>query len=106
MVKLTFNFNQAEVKKAGLTEDELLAEVREFAKQNDIAETSFGVFEKEGENAMAQIGKIILDIISEKPDYVLYLKQLMFDVNGRREDALKATKNWLKKQKVSGVNNG
>ena len=101
MVKLTFEFNEAEVAKAGLTTDELLAEVREFAKENDIAETSYGVFEKNGENALALVGKIVIDIVAEKPEHISYLQKLTFNVNGRNEDALAATKKWINNKTVT-----
>ncbi len=103
MVKLIFEFDRAEITKAGLTEDELLAEVREYAKENKIAETYHGVFEKDGEDALALVGKIVIDIVAENPKQIMYIHKLTLNVNGRNEDALAATKKWLNKTMKSDV---
>ena len=95
MVKLTFEFDKAEISKAGLTEDELLAEVREYAKKNKIAETSHGVFEKDGEDALCQNMMIAHTILFDRPHYLDCLKSLNMDDDGEIEDCLKIAKELL-----------
>ncbi len=46
MVKLTFEFYKAGLAKAGLTENDLLTEVRKYAKENKIAETFMAFLKK------------------------------------------------------------
>lgn len=36
-------------------------------------------------------------IVAEKPEHINYLQNLTFNVNGRNEDALAATKKWMNK---------
>lgn len=103
MVKLTFEFDKSEIKKAGVTEDELLADVREYAKENNITEIAFGVFEKDGEDALALVGKIIVEIVAKEIKYIDCLNKLELDVNGTKEDALSITKKWLRKWGVLKV---
>lgn len=100
MVKLTFVFNEKVMKKYGVTKEELLKETREYAKENEIAETSFGVFEKDGEDAMCLLLKIAIKILKENLSYMDYLKKLELDVDGEKEDCIKETRNWLKKKNV------
>lgn len=95
MVKLTFEFDKAEVAKAGLTEDILLAEVREYAKKNDISETSFGVFEKDGEDAVAMLVMIGVETLRKDPAYMKYVKTLELDDDGDKEDCKESVREWL-----------
>ncbi|MDD6489217.1 MAG: hypothetical protein PUG48_05320 [Clostridia bacterium] len=98
MVKLIFEFDKAEIAKAGLTEDELLAEVREYAKKNKISETSFGVFEKDGEDALCLLMMIAHNILCDRPHYLDCLKSLMLDDEGEIEDCVEIAKEWSDKE--------
>ena len=98
MVKLTFEFDKAEIAKAGLTENELLAEVRNYAEKNKISETSFGVFEKDGEDALCLLMMIAHDILCDRPHYIDCLKALILDDDGDIEDCLEIAKGWLEKE--------
>lgn len=95
MVKLTFEFDKAEIAKEGLTEDELLAEVRTYAKKNKISETSHGVFEKDGEDALCQIMMIAHTLLCDRPHYLDCLRSLNMDDDGEIEDCLKIAREWL-----------
>lgn len=95
MVKLTFEFNETEVAKAGLTTDELLTEVRAFAKENDIAETSYGVFEKDGVDAVAMLSKLGVETLRKNLDYLKYIKTLNLDDDGDIDDCKESVVEWL-----------
>jgi len=94
MVKLTFEFDKAEVAKRGLTEDGLLAEVREFAKENKIAETSCGAFEQDGEDALRLLMMIAHRVLCDRQHYMECLKSLKLDDDGDVEDCLEIAKRW------------
>lgn len=95
MVKLTFEFNEKEVAKAGLTTDVLLEEVRAFAKENDIAETSYGVFEKDGDDALCLLMMIAHTILCDRPNYLDCLKSLLLDDEDGTEDCVEIVKGWV-----------
>ncbi len=101
MVKLTFEFNKAEVAKRGLTEDKiLLSDVRDYAKNNGIAETSYGVFEKDGDEALCSIMIIADQILLDNPRYMNCLKSLeLEDENGEKENCIDSVKRWLEEKK-------
>ena len=94
MVKLTFEFDKAEVAKRGLTEDGLLAEVREFAKENKIAETSCGAFEQDGEDALCLLMMIAHKVLCDRHHYIECLESLKLDDDGDVEDCLETVKRW------------
>lgn len=98
MVKLTFEFNKAEVAKRGLTEDGLLTEVRAFAKENKIAETSYGVFEQDGEDALCLLMMIAHRILCDRPHYIDCLKSLKLDDDGDIEECIEIAKGWQTKK--------
>lgn len=100
MVKLTFEFDKSEIKKAGLTEDELLADVRKYAKENDIAETAFGVFEKDGEDALAMLVMIGVETLRKDLAYMKYVKTLELDVDGEKEDCKESVQKWLNRERI------
>ena len=95
MVKLTFEFNKEEIAKAGLTEDEILLDVRNYAKKYDIAETSFGVFEKDGEDAVAMLVMIGVETLRKDLAYMRYIKSLELDDNGDKEDCKESVREWM-----------
>ena len=83
MVTLTFDFNEDRVMEAGHTTDELLAPMREHAKKYGIDEVEYGVFAKDGINALAAIAKFVVNV---SLDYLDYLNTWMMNVDGEVED--------------------
>lgn len=98
MVKLTFEFNKAEIAKAGLTENELLKDVRAFAKKHNIAETSFGVFEKDGKDAVALLSMIGVETLRKDLAYMNYVKTLKLDDDGDVDDCKESVQEWLEEE--------
>lgn len=94
MVTLTFVFNKDKVKKAGYTEDELLQPMREHAQKYGISETGYGVFSKEGENAVCVLSMVIPQITKKNPQYLNLLTEWTLDIDGDKEDCIKETREW------------
>lgn len=100
MVKLTFIFNEKKLKSYNMTKEDVLLEMRKYAKENNIIESSFGVFEKDGEHALCLLSKFAVEMVRENLSHIDYLKKLELDIDGEKEDCIKETKNWLKKRNV------
>ena len=100
MTKLVFVFNEKDLKKFDVTKEELLKEVRVFANENGIIESSFGVFEKDSEDAMALCIKIASRILKGNQVYVACLKKLELDVDGEIEDCIVSHREWMKMRNV------
>lgn len=83
---LTFDFNEEAVKSAGLTTDELLADMRRYAQECEIDEIAYGVFEKKGKDAMAMLIGYTVRKAKAEPDFVNYLNSWIADVDGNIED--------------------
>lgn len=83
---LTFNFNEEAVKAAGLTTDELLEDMRNYAKECEITETAYGMFEKRGEHGMAMLLGYAVRKNKAEPDYINYLDSWIADIDGTIED--------------------
>ena len=83
---LTFDFNEEAVKKAGLTTDELLEDMRRYAKECDIKEISYGVFEKTGVHAMAMLIGYAVRKGKAEPEFINYLTSWIADIDGTIED--------------------
>lgn len=98
MVSLTFKFNEEKVAEAGLTCDDLLVQMREHAKKYDIEEVEYGVFAKEGPDAVAVVGMIIPQIIRYNMKMVDLLDEWIYDINGRTEDCIDEARYWEKKR--------
>lgn len=98
MVKLTFEFDKAEVTQAGLTEDELLTEVRDYAKKNNISETSYGVFEKDGDNALCLLMIIADQFLTNNQENLNYLTYLELDDEDEKENCIDSFKRWMMKK--------
>lgn len=96
MITLTFVFNKDKVEKAGYTENELLQPMREHAQKYGISEPEYGVFSKDGEDALAELTMFIPRITREIPEYIDLLDEWTLDVNGEREDCIKETREWYK----------
>ncbi len=89
MVTLTFKFNEKKVLEAGYTTDELLEPMREHSKQYDIDEVEYGVFAKDGVNALAAIGKYAVNV---SPVFLEYLDEWTLDQDGEKEDCMEEMK--------------
>lgn len=96
MVTLTFVFNKNKVKEAGCTEEELLRPMREHAKKYGIAEDEYGVFSKDGEDALCVLTMYVSRATRENLDYVSYFDELTLNVDGEVEDCIAETKKWYK----------
>lgn len=94
MVTLTFVFNKNKVQEAGYTEDELLRPMREHAAKYDIAEDEYGVFSKEGEDALCVLTMFVSRSTRENLDYISYFDELTLNVDGEVEDCIVETKKW------------
>lgn len=91
MVTLTIKLNKEDIKKADIDEfdeDEFWNKIRDYAKKEEIVETSEGVFEKDGEDAMALLLKIpvVLLELYEKKYLLKYFEQLELNIDGEIED--------------------
>ena len=91
MVTLTIKLNKEEIKKADIDEfdeNEFWNKIRDYAKKEQINETSNGVFEKDGEDAMALLLKIpvVLLELYEKKYLLKYFEQLELNIDGEIED--------------------
>lgn len=91
MVKLTIELDEDEVKKADIDEFdevEFWQKIRDYTKSENINETANGVFEMDGEDALAMLLKIpvvVLEIYHNK--WMLkFFKKLELDVDGEIED--------------------
>ena len=100
MVKLTFEFNEELIKKNNITKDELLKEMREYARANDIVESSYGVFKKDGEDALCLLSMIAVKIAEKCVQDTNYLNMLELDVDGEKEDCIRETKEWLQEERI------
>lgn len=94
MVSLTFVFNKDKVEKAGYTEDELLAPMREHAQKYGILEEKKGVFSKDGEDALCDLSMFIPMIIRKNHKYIGFFDEWILDVDGEKEDCIKETYEW------------
>jgi hypothetical protein len=103
MVTLTFIFNKDKVAKAGYTENELLQPMREHARKYGISETEYGVFSKEGEDALCVIGMFVTSITRNDLEYISYFDCWILDVNGQIEDCISETQKWYKKKGIRVV---
>ena len=83
---LTFNFDEEAVKAAGLTTDELLEDMRDYAKKCEITEVEYGVFEKIGIDAMAMLIGYAVRKDDVDPKFINYLTSWIADVDGSIED--------------------
>lgn len=100
MVTLTFVFDQNKIAAAGLTEDELLKPMREYARNNDISEDKQGVFTKDGSDALCLLTMFVTRITRKYLDYVSYFENWTLDVDGEVEDCISETLKWYKKKGI------
>lgn len=91
MVKLTIELDEDEVKKADIDEfdeAEFWNRVRTHARKKEIIESSNGVFEMDGENALCRLLSIpveLLDLYKHK-EQLKYFSKLELNVDGEIED--------------------
>lgn len=109
LTTLTFNFNEEAVAKAGLTTDELLEDMRSYAKECEVDEISYGVFTKEGKDSMAILLGYAVRKEDSDPDFVNYLDSWIADIAGTVEDCKveiekrRKEKKKEKKRRSSGI---
>lgn len=94
MVSLSFVFNKDKVEKAGYTEDELLAPMREHAQKYEILEGKYGVFSKDGEDALCVLTMFVSSMVRKNHQYIGFLDEWTLDVDGEKEDCIKETYIW------------
>lgn len=100
MVTLTFEFDKNKVKEAGYTEEELLQPMREHAKKYGIEEKKYGVFSKDGEDALCVLTMFVSQITRKDRSYVNYFKYWTLDVDGEKEDCILETLKWYRKKGI------
>ena len=100
MTTLQFIFNKEKVVAAGITEDALLEPMREHAAKYGIEETAYGVFSKDGEDAMCVITMIGPKILWKNPEYINFLEKWPLDVDGDKEDFIDSSRRWLQKHNM------
>ena len=61
MITLTFDLNYEKMAQDGITEEDMLNPMREYAKKYDINELRKGVFERSDEHGKCLLAKYILD---------------------------------------------
>lgn len=88
MTQLTFVFNEEKVKENGLTVDSLLWDMRKYAQSEGITEIKPGVFEKDGEDAMALLLKYVVKKERRNPEFITYLSKWEANIDGEIEDCL------------------
>lgn len=103
MVTLTFDFDKNKVKEAGYTEDELLQPMREHAEKYGIDETKYGVFSKDGEDALCVLTMFVSRITRKNRSYINYFKNWTLDVDGEKEDCIYETLKWYRKKGIQFV---
>ena len=86
---LEFVFNDEKVLEENLTEDILLAPMREYAKKNNVKETRKGFFRCEGEDAMCLMTLFPVRYTMDNPKFITYLTKWELDVDGEVEDCIK-----------------
>ena len=91
MTTLEFVFNQDKIKSKGLSEDELLAPMREFAVKWDIEEPRVGFFQKDGENALCDFCMFVMDYPLKDKEFVTYLDAWTLDADGELDDCIAET---------------
>ncbi len=88
MTKLTFIFNEPKLRDNSLTADDMLFDMRTYAKHEDIQETEYGVFSKDGEDAMALLLKYVVDKEKRDPAFITYLDKWEANIDGEIENCL------------------
>lgn len=99
MVTLTFVFDKDKLEKTGQSEDELLQPMRNHAKKYQIDEKEYGVFSKDGEDALCVLSMFIPDIVDKNPKYISFLKEWTLNVDGEEEDCIHETYEWFREYK-------
>lgn len=98
MVTLTFKFNEEKVREAGYTTDELLAPMRKHAEKYGIDEVEYGVFAKDGINALAIMELYIVNVSVE---YLDYLDKWILNTNGEVEECKSCLLECMKQYKMN-----
>ncbi len=100
MTTLQFIFNEEKIAAAGTTKDALLAPMREHAAKYGIEETEYGVFSKDGEDAMCVITMFVPQIVKKNPEYINFLEKWPLNVDGEDEDCIDSSRQWLQEHNL------
>ena len=100
MVTLEFVFNPKKITEAGLTEDELLAPMREYAVKWNIDEPKTGFFQKDGENALCDLCMFVVKYPKKDMKFVTYLDKWVLDSGDEIDDCIEATYDMFKREGI------
>ena len=103
MVTLTFVFKKDKIASAGVTEDDLLKPMREHAQKYGISENKHGVFSKDGEDALCDLGMFVTQYTRINLDYVFYFESWTLDIDGEVEDCIDAVLRWYRKKRIQPI---
>ena len=103
MVTLTFDLDYEKMKRDGITEADVLEPMREHAKKYGIIETEYGVFSKEGEDALCLLTMYVSRITQNNLKYVQYFSKWILDVDGEIEDCVAETLEWYKENGIKAM---
>ena len=98
MVKLTFDFDEKELSESRVTKDDILAYARNMALKHDISETSYGVFEKDGKDAVALLAMMGVESLRTNLEYLKYVKRVELDDEGDIDDCKESVEEWLEER--------
>ncbi len=89
LTTLKFNFDMVAVAAKGLTTDELLAPMREYAQQNGISEPEYALFVlPTSENSYCKIINWLISYTLENPDFPKYFSSIISTIDDEIEDCL------------------
>ena len=100
MAKLMFGFNKDELEKAGLTENDILSMVRDYAGKNNISEKENVVFESDSSEKLMEIG---ISVMSRKYSYLQCIESLVLDNGNEKKDLKDEHMKWLKDGKLAQI---
>lgn len=89
LTTLKFNFDMTAVTAKGLTTDELLAPMREYAQQNGISEPEYGLFAlPTNENSYCKIINWVISYTLNNSDFPNYFNSIISTIDEEVEDCL------------------
>ena len=100
MVTLTFVFDKDKLKKTGQSEDALLQPMRSYARKYKIDEKEYGVFSKDGDDALSLMTMFVTRFSRKNPNYISYLGEWTLDVDGDTEDCIEEMRKIYKSRKI------
>ena len=100
MVTLEFVFNKEKMNADGLTTDELLAPMREYAVKWNIDEPREGFFQKDGENALCDLCMFVAKYPRKDFKFITYLDKWTLDSGDEVDDCIAETYEMYKKEGI------